>query len=89
MTKREMSPMMQRFALNAKKNSVLGYWSMLNKMNELFALPLEYNGLTLPVDVVPDISTGRLFCKYLRDQNINPDDIVKKYGNYPLTTLLT
>lgn len=40
-TKKELSPMMERFMLNAQKNSVLGYWSMLNKMTELFSLPLE------------------------------------------------
>ncbi|MEI6729586.1 MAG: Bro-N domain-containing protein [bacterium] len=71
-TKSELSPMMARFALNAKKNSVLGYWSMLNKMTELFALPLEQAGLTLPENVIPDISTGRGFCNYLRKQGINP-----------------
>ena len=77
--KSELSPMMARFALNAKKNSVLGYWSMLNKMTELFALPLEQAGLTLPENVIPDISTGRGFCDYLRKQGINPDHVVKKY----------
>lgn len=42
-TTRHLSPMMMRFSLNAKQNSTLWYWSMLNKMVELFALPLEHN----------------------------------------------
>lgn len=80
-TKKELSPMMERFMLNSQKNSVLGYWSMLYKMTELFALPLELAGLILPANVVPDIATGRMFCDYLRKQGINPNDITKKYTN--------
>lgn len=83
-TKKELSPMMERFKLNAQFNSELGYWSMLNKMNELFALPLELAGLTLPDTCVVDISTGKMFCEYLRSLGINPDDITKKYTHiYP------
>jgi prophage antirepressor-like protein len=72
-TQKILSPMLARFELNAKKNSVLGYWSMLNKMTELFALPLELAGLILPENVVPDISTGKLFCEYLRQNSIDPE----------------
>ena len=43
------------------------HFSMLNEM--LFALiaPLESAGYTIPEDMVPDISAGRMFCKWLRD----------------------
>lgn len=43
------------------------HFSMLNEM--IFALigPLEIAGYTLPEEMIPDISTGRMFCKWLRD----------------------
>jgi prophage antirepressor-like protein len=76
---KKISPMLTRFKFNSQNNSVLGYWSMLNKMTELFALPLEANGLTLPKNVLPHISTGRMFCDYLKKHGVDPDKIVRKY----------
>jgi len=82
-TKR-LSPMMMRFSLNAKQNSTLWYRSMLNKLVELFALPLELNGFELPDNVIPDISTGILFNKYLREKWYDPVEICKTYTHiYP------
>lgn len=52
------------------------HFSMLNEL--LFGLvgPLENAGYTLPEDMVPDISTGRMFCKWLRDEKgIDTDDL--------------
>lgn len=76
---RHLSPMMMRFSLNAKQNSTLWYRSMLNKMVELFALPLEHNWFELPANIIPDISTGILFNKYLKEKWYNPEDICKTY----------
>jgi len=82
-TKR-LSPMMMRFSLNAKQNSTLWYRSMLNKLVELFALPLELNGFELPDNVIPDISTGILFNKYIKDKWYDPVEICKTYTHiYP------
>ncbi len=78
-TPNQLSPMMARYQLNAQVNSKLGYWSMLNKMNELFAIPLEIFGYTLPNTIVPDISTGKLFCNHLRSFGVDPESIVQKY----------
>lgn len=48
-------------------------------MVELFALPLEHNGFELPDNIIPDISTGMLFNKYIKEKWYNPDDICKTY----------
>ncbi|MDD3646201.1 MAG: BRO family protein [Candidatus Gracilibacteria bacterium] len=83
-TTKSLSPMMMRFSLNSKQNSTLGYWSMLNKMVELFALPLEHNGFELPENIIPDISTGILFNKYIKSKGYNPEKICKTYTHiYP------
>lgn len=83
-TTKSLSPMMMRFSLNSKQNSSLWYWSMLNKMVELFALPLEHNWFELPDNVIPDISTGMLFNKYLKEKWHNPEKICKTYTHiYP------
>jgi prophage antirepressor-like protein len=80
----QLSPMMLRFSLNSKQNSTLGFWSMLNKMVELFALPLEHNGFELPDKIIPDISTGILFNKFLREKGYDPEKICKTYTHiYP------
>lgn len=83
-TTKALSPMMMRFSLNSKQNSTLGYWSMLNKMVELFALPLEHNGFELPDNIIPDISTGILFNKYIKSKWYDPVEICKTYTHiYP------
>lgn len=83
-TTKSLSPMMMRFSLNSKQNSTLWYWSMLNKMVELFALPLEHNWFELPDNIIPDISTGILFNKYIKDKWYNPEKICKTYTHiYP------
>lgn len=44
------------------------HFSMLNEM--VFGLigPLEVAGYVIPDDMVPDISTGRMFCRFLRGE---------------------
>ena len=57
---------------------------MLNKMVELFALPLEHNGFKLPNNIIPDISTGILFNKFLKEKGYIPEKICKTYTHiYP------
>lgn len=43
------------------------HWSMLNEMTFLLIAPLEQSGYRLPEHMVPDISEGRMFSKWLRD----------------------
>lgn len=55
------------------------HFSMLNEL--LFGLvgPLENAGYTIPDDMVPDISTGRMFCKWLRDEKGIDTDCLPTY----------
>jgi KilA-N domain len=43
-------------------------WSMLNEMTFNLIAPLEQEGYHLPEELVPDISEGKMFCKWLRDE---------------------
>jgi hypothetical protein len=44
------------------------HWSMLNEMTFNLIAPLEQEGYHLPEELVPDISEGKMFCKWLRDE---------------------
>lgn len=44
------------------------HWSMLNEMTFLLIAPLEQSGYILPEKLVPDISEGRMFSKWLREE---------------------
>lgn len=65
----------ERYIANRSEIPVT-HFSMLNEM--IFALigPLEAAGYTIPDDMVPDISAGRMFCKWLRDEkNIDTNSL--------------
>lgn len=42
------------------------HWSMLNELTFAIIAPLESEGYTLPENMVPDISEGRIFSDWLR-----------------------
>lgn len=44
------------------------HFSMLNEMMFGFVGQMEKDGYTLPETMVPDISMGKMFCKWLRDE---------------------
>ncbi|MEK7674684.1 MAG: KilA-N domain-containing protein [Verrucomicrobiota bacterium] len=44
------------------------HFSMLNEMIFALIAPLETDGYRLPDDMLPDISMGKMFCKWLRDE---------------------
>jgi hypothetical protein len=44
------------------------HFSMLNEMIFALIAPLEIAGYTIPDKLVPDISEGRMFCKWLREE---------------------
>ena len=46
---------------------------MLNEVYLHFLAPLEDCGILPPDDLMPDISTGRMFSDYLRSRGIDPD----------------
>jgi hypothetical protein len=74
-------------------------WSMLNEMTFNLIAPLEQAGYHLPEELVPDISEGRMFCKWLRDvkgidtkklnsyRHIYQDGRIVDANLYPLSVL--
>ena len=53
----------------------IGYLSILQEVNTIRLIgPLELRGLPVSETMVPDISVGKLFCKWLRSQGIEPND---------------
>lgn len=48
------------------------HWSMLNELTLNLIAPLEQSGYHLPDHMVPDISEGRIFSKWLRDNGHDP-----------------
>lgn len=52
------------------------HWSMLNELTFLLIAPLEERGYCLPEKLVPDISEGKMFCKWLREEKgVEPNDM--------------
>lgn len=51
------------------------HFSMLNEITLNLIAPLEEQGYILPSQLVPDISEGRLFCRWLREnRNVDPNN---------------
>lgn len=57
----------QRYMANRSEIPVT-HFSMLNEMIFALIAPLESSGYTIPEDMIPDISAGRMFCKWLREE---------------------
>jgi hypothetical protein len=55
------------------------HFSMLNELIFAMIAPLEEAGYSLPDDMLPDISTGRLFCKWLREEKGIDTDTLPTY----------
>ena len=56
-----------------------GYFSMLNEVTLALIGPLEQMGYIVSYGMIPDISLGRTFSKYLRDSGYPVED----YPKYP------
>jgi hypothetical protein len=52
-----------------------GHFSMLNEMTIALIAPLEQIGYTMPDRMVPDISEGRMFSRWLRENGYDPDNM--------------
>ena len=63
---RVMPVHIQRYELNRAKIPHT-HFSMLNEITLSLIAPLEGAGYTMPEELMPDISEGRMFCKWLRD----------------------
>lgn len=57
---------LRRYTSNMQ-NVPYGHWSMLQEMMIQLIGPMEARGYVLPENLLPDISEGRMFCKFLRD----------------------
>ena len=55
------------------------HFSMLNEMTLILIGPMEDAGYTLPDRLLPDISEGRMFCKWLRDEKGMDTDSLPTY----------
>jgi hypothetical protein len=54
-------------------NVPAGHFSILNEMTIGLIAPLEQLGYVMPDSMIPDISEGRMFSKWLRDNGHDPD----------------
>ncbi|MFG1206300.1 KilA-N domain-containing protein [Xanthobacter flavus] len=64
----------------ANQNAVpVGHFSILVEMIQLLIGPMESMGYTLPEDLLPDISMGLMFCKWLRDEHSVDTDALPVY----------
>lgn len=68
----------RRYMAN-RANVPYTHFSMLNEMALALIGPLEDSGYTLPDRLLPDISEGRMFCKWLRDEKGIDTDALSTY----------
>lgn len=63
-------------------NVPAGYFSILNEVTLALIAPLEQMGYTLPQNMIPDISLGRLFSGWLRENGYDPDSMPRYNHTY-------
>lgn len=73
---------LNRYSLNCQKIPH-GYFSMVNEIYITLIRSLEYEGVLLPDNMIPDISEGKLFCKYLRNKGIDTNNFPTYDHQYP------
>lgn len=61
------------------QNVPVGHFSVLTELTQMLIAPMEIMGYTLPEKMVPDISQGRMFCKWLRDKHGIDTDALPTY----------
>ena len=72
---------LRRYVANMS-NVPVGHFSMLNEMTVALIAPLEQMGYVMPDTLVPDISEGRMFSKFLRDNGYDPDSMPSYIHRY-------
>ena len=74
---------LQRYIAN-RSAIPLTHFSMLHELIYCLIAPLEDAGYILPENMVPDISEGKMFCKWLRDEKGVDTDSLPTYSHvYP------
>lgn len=69
---------LRRYVAN-RNNVPVGHFSILVELTQSLIAPLEIDGYTLPEKLVPDISDGLIFCKWLRDVHDIDTNAFPKY----------
>src|ERR1043166_1653478 len=72
---------LRRYARN-QKNVPDGHFSILTEMTQAIIAPMEIEGYTLPERMLPDISQGKMFCKWLREAMDIDTDRFPTYLHY-------
>jgi len=74
-TKPELPYHLRRYLANFM-NVPVGHFSILTELTQALIAPLEVMGYTLPERLWPDISEGRMFAQWLRDEcGIEPNEL--------------
>lgn len=63
---------LRRYVAN-QLNVPMGHFSILSEMTLALIAPMEAMGYTLPENMLPDISHGRMFCSWLRARGVDTD----------------
>jgi hypothetical protein len=69
---------LRRYVAN-QMNVPAGHFSILTELTQALIGPMEAMGYTLPEHLWPDISEGRMFCKYLREKYDVDTDALPSY----------
>jgi hypothetical protein len=77
-TKTQLPYHIRRYTAN-QQNVPIGHFSILSELTLALIAPMEVMGYTLPERMVPDISHGRMFCKWLRDKHGIDTDALPTY----------
>ncbi|RWQ65428.1 KilA-N domain-containing protein [Mesorhizobium sp.] len=77
----EMPYHLRRYVAN-QQNVPVGHFSILTELTQALIAPLEIMGYTLPEHMVPDISHGLMFCKWLRAKGVDTDALPKYWHLY-------
>jgi hypothetical protein len=71
---------LRRYVAN-QPNVPVGHFSVLTEMTQMLIAPMEIMGYTLPEHLLPDISQGRMYCKWLRDKYGIDTDALPAYAH--------
>lgn len=72
---------LRRYVAN-QANVPVGHFSILSELTMALIGPMESMGYTLPEHMVPDISHGLMFCKWLRSKGVDTDALPKYWHVY-------
>jgi KilA-N domain len=71
---------LRRYVAN-QPNVPVAHFSVLTEMTQMLIAPMEIMGYTLPESLLPDISQGRMYCKWLRDKYGIDTDALPTYAH--------